>query len=284
MPRKKLKHILEKDISNISNISNLVKSENSSTQHNSLNEVNPNIEKKSNSDNQTIINEEDIIEISQLRGKEVWHYSMLEKFFSNCELPIIQKMVDIINGNHLVSLRFMDWFVTRYCYLYKATINVANKFCTQNNFSINISYKAQLKSFTKKYFDPFKRKKKFIYSLDKYKVSFLTTLGQLNFFRWAITNDIINYTETNYKTIISKYDYVNSFFKKHSSNSSTNSTLTSNMSLSTNSLNTKSDSNDDNSIINEIYTSKNPVITVDNLPKKSTYNLPRVSRNICIEL
>ena len=120
---------------------------------------------------------DDIIEISNLRGKEVWHYDMLEKFFLNCELNIIQKMVDIINGNHLISLRFLDWFVTRYCYLYKTSINIANKYTTQNNFNINISYKAQLKSFTKKYFDPFKRKKKFVFSFDKYQISFLTTLG-----------------------------------------------------------------------------------------------------------
>jgi hypothetical protein len=262
MPRKKLKQISETEPINTVNSDN------------SLNTP------KNISDNQTNTNDEDIIEISQLRGKEIWHYSMLEKFFISCELPVVQKMVDIINGNHLISLRFMDWFVTRYCYLYKTTINVTNKFCSQNNFNINISYKAQLKSFTKKYFDPFKRKKKFIYTLDKYKISFLTTLGQLNFFRWAITNDIINYTETNYKTIISKYDYVNSFFTKHSSTSSSNSSLTSNVSGSNN----KSDSPDNNSMINKIYENNNSTIIIENSSKKSTYNLPRVSRNICIEL
>lgn len=255
MPRKKLKQNLEKTTNN-----------------------NNTEDKTSISDNKTNISEEDIIEISQLRGKEIWHYNMLGKFFSNCDLVVIQKMVDIINGSHLVSLRFMDWFVTRYCYLYKTTINVANIFCTQNNFNINISYKAQLKSFTKNYFDPFKRKKKFIYSLDKYNISFLTTLGQLNFFRWAITNDIINYTETNYKTIISKYDYVNSFFKKHSSNSSSNSTTLTNLSYS----NSSSESSiDNNSIINDIYKDNSLTVIVD---KKINLNLPKVTRNICIEI
>jgi hypothetical protein len=232
--------------------------------------------------------EDDVIEISQLKGKEIWHYSMLDKFFSTCDSSQIQRMVDIINGNHLISLRFLDWFVTRFCYLYKTTVNIANSFCTQNNFNINISYKAQLKSFTKKYFDPFKRKKKFFFTLDKQKISFLTTLGQLNFFRWTMTNDIINYTEINYRTIVSKYDYVNSFFKKHnSSNSSnsTNSTSLTNQSMSNSSFNTKSDSVDSNSLASDIYSLNNiNNIVIENQPKsKSTFKM-RVSRNIYVEL
>ena len=231
---------------------------------------------------------DDIIEINSLRGKEIWHYKMLEKFFLNCDMTTIQKMVDIINGNHLVSLRFMDWFVTRYCYLYKKSITVNNIFCNQNNFNINISYKAQLKSFTKKYFDPFKRKKKFVYSIDKYNISFLTTLGQLNFFRWAITNDIISYTETNYKTILSKYDYVNSFFKKHNSSSSLNSNVSSsNLSLNTDSnlsLNTDTDSVDNKSAISNLYKMGCIDIKMDNSIKKTIYTIPKVYRNICIEI
>lgn len=225
--------------------------------------------------------EDDIIDINQLKGKEIWHYSMLEKFFSTCDLAQIQRMVDIINGNHLISLRFLDWFVTRYCFLYKTTINVTNMFCVQKNFNINISYKAQLKSFTKKYFDPFKRKKKFFFTIDKYKISLLTTLGQLNFFRWAISHDIINNTEINYRTIVSKYDYVNSFFKKQNSSNSTNST-----NMSNNSSNVNSDSLDSTSMINNIYSSTNSniIIEEEEQKKKSTFKIPRVSRNIYLEL
>ena len=38
----------------------------------------------------------------------------------------------------LISLRFLDWFVTRYCYLYKININVNNNLSIQKNFNINI--------------------------------------------------------------------------------------------------------------------------------------------------
>jgi hypothetical protein len=236
-----------------------------------LNDKTPNKDSKDSKGSE----DSDIITISQLKGKETWHYNMLDKFFSNCEQEQIQKMVDIINGNHLISLRFLDWFVTRYCNLYKTTINISNKFCTQNNFNINISYKAQLKSFTKKYFDPFKRKKKFHFFIDKYEITFLTTLGQLNFFRWAMTHDIITSAQTNYRTIILKYDHVNSFFKKHNSNSDSNTNTTDQQSI-TNTTNSTNSLPNQSNIKNIIIEDKNK--------KKNVFNIPTISRNICLEL
>jgi hypothetical protein len=159
----------------------------------------------------------DIIDIKSLYGKEIYYYNMLEKFFQNQPDKEIKRMIDIINGSNTVSLRFLDWFVTRYCYLYKLSISINTPYIKENNFNINISYKAQLKSYKKKYFDPFRRKKKFFFIIEKNnnKLVILTTIGQLNFFRWAISNDVINYTETNYKNIIVKFNHVNTYFKKN---------------------------------------------------------------------
>ena len=197
---------------------------------------------------------DDIIDIKTLYGKEIYYYNMLEKFFQNIPYKEIERMINIINGNNNVSLRFLDWFVTRYCYLYKLSIQINNSFNKDNNFNINISYKAQLKSYKKKYFDPFRRKKKFFFIIDQSnnkKSIILTTIGQLNFFRWAITNDIINYTETNYKNIILKFNHVNSYFKKNK----TSSTEEENKSVSS--------SEELNNIYKEIYKkneSKNPIV------------------------
>lgn len=162
-----------------------------------------------------IIEYDDIITPNDLKSKEKLHYKMLDKFFNNLTIEDMNIIIKIINGNHLISLRFLDWFVTRYCYLYKLTIDIDNIYHREENFNINISYKAQLKSFKKKCFDPFRRKKKFYYSNDEKNVVFLTTIGQLNFFKWIITYDIINYTANNYNTIIEKYVYVNTYFQKH---------------------------------------------------------------------
>lgn len=162
-----------------------------------------------------IIEYDDIITLNDLKSKEKLHYKMLDKFFNKLHIDDMNVMIKIINGNHSISLRFLDWFVTRYCYLYKLTIDIYNDYHKEQNFNINISYKAQLKSFKKKCFDPFRRKKKFYYSNDEKNVVFLTTIGQLNFFKWIITNDIINYTEKNYSMIIEKYSYVNTYFQKN---------------------------------------------------------------------
>lgn len=173
-------------------------------------------------DNESI----DIITINDFIGKEVHYYNMINKFFNKCNNAMIEKMINIINGDNLVSLRFLDWFVTRYCYLYKLSINVNNEFVKEDNLNINISYKAQLKSFKKKNFDPFRRKKKFYYNIGTYNM--LTTIGQLNFFRWAFSNNIISYTEDNYKDIIAKFNHVNSYFiKNKDSTTSDNSSLNS---------------------------------------------------------
>src|SRR4029079_13835419 len=84
-----------------------------------------------------------------------------------------------------------DWFVTKYA---KRGIDFTKN---GETFDVHINYKAQLKSYKKRYFDPFKRKKKFNYTyiIDGEEKFLYTTIGQLNFFRWAINNDIINFVE-----------------------------------------------------------------------------------------
>ena len=174
-------------------------------------------EEKNTQEKNQVIQEtsEDIITVNDLKKKEKMYYEVLNKFFKGCTEEEVDLIISIIEGKHLISLRFLDWFVTRYCNLYKLSIPVNNLYNKETNFNINISYKAQLKSFRKRHFDPFRRKKKFVYEFafkDKY---LLTTLGQLNFFRWALSFDIIKYTENNFKQINGKVQHVNSFFQKY---------------------------------------------------------------------
>ncbi len=255
----------------------------------------------------------DIITIKEFKTKELMHYKKLDNFFSSCTKEENQLMVDIINGTHLISLRFLDWFVTRYCFLYKLAINVSNPYIKQENFNINISYKAQLKSFKKKYFDPFRRKKKFYYICEKNNLVLLTTLGQLNFFRWAISYDIIKYTETNYRDIITKISHVNTYFKKNIienssystsdsadiTKSNTQSETTESESVSTESINQADQINHSNSNPNIRIESENKSSENKSSENKSSenkknwkklkdskakYKNPIVSRNIFLEL
>lgn len=229
-----------------------------------------------------------IIDISKFKKKEKMLYDVVNDFFNKCSKEEIYKIILIINGKYKISLRFLDWFVTRYCYLYKTSIPINNNYNKEQDFNINISYKAQLKSFKKKNFDPFKRKKKFIHTFDlpskdtDCSNKILTTLGQLNFFKWALSFDVINYVENNFDKINSKILHVNSFFKK---NIIDNNTLSFISSDELKSSNIDSHIESDN-YINKIKSKKKLNIenNLSSETKKQIYSYPIVSRNIFVEL
>jgi hypothetical protein len=69
-----------------------------------------------------------------------------------------------------------------------------------NPFNVFHSYKSQLKSYSKKFFDPFCRRNRIEYKYNGVD-TISTTLGQLNFFKWAINYKVIDYIRDNYKEI-----------------------------------------------------------------------------------
>lgn len=257
-----------------------------------------------------ITNDNDIISINDFTKKEKMLFDVLNNFFNHCTFDEVNIIIDIINGNHLISLRFLDWFVTRYCYLYKLSIPINNSYNKEIKSNVNISYKAQLKSFKKRYFDPFRRKKKFNYWFGDFKLNIMTTLGQLNFFRWSLSFDIIKYVEINFDEINNKMNHVNSYFKKnmigldsltitssdeyiqHFDKNTNYDTLSSVLS---NNSNFNPINNDNivekiipgnfNSLNNNETFNSTKIKSSTNLFKKSqpTYKYPQVTRNICIE-
>lgn len=114
----------------------------------------------------------------------------LSKFYANNEN--IKILLPIVQGVSKISLRVLDWFVTNYCKKYNIILINQNN----SNIIVHIDYKNQLKAYAKIYFDPFCRRDRinFIYGKGN---ELLTTVGQLNFFRWAIENNIIEYTLNN---------------------------------------------------------------------------------------
>ncbi len=160
--------------------------------------------------------DKNVLEINEieLTKKETFYYQIIDKYYKTLSIKKIETMIDIIEGKSKISLRLLDWFITRYANKYKIRFERINnkmidndpddKFDSKidNGFNVHISYKAQLKSYKKKYFDPFRRRKKFRYYFDKDKtISLCTTIGQLNFFRWAFTNYVIEYVAENYNAI-----------------------------------------------------------------------------------
>ena len=93
----------------------------------------------------------------------------------------------------------MDWFVTNYSKKNNISyeIELNNK---KKNFIVYLDYKSQLKAYSKKQFDPFCRRERISF-FDHSNTELVTTVGQLNFFRWAIETNIINYIIENFSLI-----------------------------------------------------------------------------------
>ena len=57
-----------------------------------------------------------------------------------------------------------------------------------------------MKSYSKFYFDPFRRHNRITYVIDENR-TIETTIGQLNFFRWVFKNKILDYVQRYSKKI-----------------------------------------------------------------------------------
>lgn len=181
---------------------------------NTINEISNDLSDNSNYDS-SLDNDEDenVPEIGEieLTKKETFYYKIIDKYYKNLSKKKVEQMIDIVDGKSKISLRLLDWFVTRYSNKHKVRFDKNDNDDDEDDkfdkkidkgFNVHISYKAQLKSYKKRYFDPFRRRKKFKYYFDKEKtLSLCTTIGQMNFFRWAFTNDVINYVNDNYNSI-----------------------------------------------------------------------------------
>ena len=110
----------------------------------------------------------------------------------------LNKMLSIINGTSKISLRIVDWFTTNYSKKNYIIYDNPN----YKRFKVYEDYKLRLKAYSKKRFDPFCRWERISVPIaENSEYSFETTIGQLNFFKWALENNIIHYIEQNYDVI-----------------------------------------------------------------------------------
>jgi len=120
-------------------------------------------------------------------------------------------MLRIINGESKISLRIVDWFATNYAKK-NFTVYTLEKGEEKIRFKVYFDYKLKLKAYSKKRFDPFCRWDRITIPY-KNNTSIQTTIGQLNFFRWALENDVIQYIEENYEHIEADMNHRNSTSK-----------------------------------------------------------------------
>jgi hypothetical protein len=126
---------------------------------------------------------------------------------------ILTRMLKIITGESKISLRIVDWFVTNYAKKYYTLYPITSTCNEIRRFKVYFDYKLKLKSYSKKKFDPFCRWDRISIP---YKVGTCieTTIGQLNFFKWAIENGVIDYIEANYNEIEKDMNTRNSTAKR----------------------------------------------------------------------
>lgn len=112
----------------------------------------------------------------------------------------LNKMMRIINGETPISIRIVDWFVTNYSKKYYTVYELVLPNGNAQRFKVYNDYKLKLKAYSKRRFDPFCRWERIPipYGEDAY---IETTIGQLNFFKWAIEHQILEYIESHHEEI-----------------------------------------------------------------------------------
>lgn len=103
--------------------------------------------------------------------------------------------MDLLDNPEGLSLRMLDWFVTDYAKDKQIIYEKKNG----KKFFVHVGYKSGLKGFQKKFFDPFCRTKRINVDINEKKVT--TTIAQLNFVKWCIQNQVIDYISNNKSTL-----------------------------------------------------------------------------------
>lgn len=140
----------------------------------------------------------------------------------------LEVLLPILKGESPMSLRLIDYFVTNY-----SKKNNTSYTLNARQFLVYFHYKRELNAYSKRLFDPFCRRERIMFQARGHE-GFVTTVGQLNFFRWAIEKQILPYIAENREGIEKD---MNSTLKEHYSRS-TKSKSTRTTDLSATSANT----------------------------------------------
>jgi hypothetical protein len=125
----------------------------------------------------------------------------------------LMNMLKIITGESKISLRIVDWFVTNYAKKNYTLYSIEENDGIIKRFKVYFDYKLKLKAYRKRRFDPFCR-------WDRISIPYKndscieTTIGQLNFFKWAIENKVIDYIYQHYDDIEKDMNCRNSTSKR----------------------------------------------------------------------
>lgn len=136
--------------------------------------------------------------------------SWLQDFYT--EPGNLEKLLPILQGSSPISLRLVDYFVTNYAKKFNTSYMLGGR-----HFLVYFNYKRELNAYSKRLFDPFCRRERIMFQARGVE-PFVTTVGQLNFFRWFIEKDIYEHVSSHREDIEKD---MNSTLKQHYSRSNT---------------------------------------------------------------
>ena len=123
---------------------------------------------------------------SRVQGKQDFIVRWLQDFYN--QAGRIEAIMPFLTGAASVSLRVVEWFVTNYSKKYNVGYTLDSR-----QFIVHFQYKRELKAYSKRLFDPFCRRERIAFQVRGKPTIEETTVGQLNFFRWAIEKGVIDY-------------------------------------------------------------------------------------------
>ena len=148
-----------------------------------------------------------------VKGKRELLMKSLLGFYNANPKQNVKVLRTIVEQKSVISLRLLEWFVTNFA----KQNNVIYKTQASAIFNVYIDYKNQLRAYSKKMFDPFCRRQRLFLTVDPetHRIvdytdkepksipsdMLVTTTGQLNFFRWAIENNVASYVLKNQECI-----------------------------------------------------------------------------------
>lgn len=142
---------------------------------------------------------------NRVQGKQDFIVKWLQDFYN--QPGRLEAILPVLTGSSPASLRLIDWFVTNYSKKFNVSYALDGR-----QFLVHFHYKRELKAYSKRLFDPFCRRERISFQVRGQPPIEETTVGQLNFFRWAIEKGVINYILENVAAIEAD---MNTSFREH---------------------------------------------------------------------
>ena len=141
-----------------------------------------------------------------MHTQQQWLLSTLLEFFRQPEhIDVLKKIINreyVVCQSKKLSIRMINWFVTNFAKQHFTVYDVPSSKEGEpaRRFFVWTNYKSTEDSYSKQLFDPYCRQERILIPYDNQN-RIETTVAQLNFFKWAILNKVLDYIVENYDEI-----------------------------------------------------------------------------------